>query len=592
MTFTRRVLGLGVALLAVLAVAFPITTSAAGDPNNFTIQSFDADYYLTRSADKRSSLRITEKITVQYRPNSVSHGIERAIPQKYDGHKVRMSVASVKDDKGKNWQYTTYDSNGNTVVRIGNPNAYATGVQTYVINYDQHDVTKNFDDHDEFYWDTNGTDWGQSFGSVTARLHLNGTLAKSFTNMAKCFEGSLGSTGSCSTSEVRKDNETVVTFKSSRMLYAGENVTMVAGFNKGTFAKYQPTAWERAFKWAVIGWLFIGAFILLCVITAMSEAWGKHGRSPAGKGTIVPEYIPPKDLSVLSSSTIVKRKGSDVTAQILDLAVRHYLRIYETETKGTWFTKKKSYEVELIRKLTGLRNEEKRLVTILFGDDPTVGQRITLEGIKSKLYKETTKLEKDVEKQLLASGFLADLSETRKKYYKVGALIMVLGIVTINPLIFVASLIALIVAANFHPLTEKGVASRDYLKGLEMYMKLAEAERIAYLQSPEGAVKTKVNPKNNKRMVELYERLLPYAIIFGQEKKWAKEFAPLYKDAPDWYVGNWNTFNAAVFVGSLNNFSVVSNNTFSAPTSSSSSGFSSGGGFSGGGGGGGGGGGW
>ena len=140
------------------------------------------------------------------------------------------------------------------------------------------------------------------------------------------------------------------------------------------------------------------------------------------------------------------------------------------------------------------------------------------------------------------------------------------------------------------PLTEKGAELEEYLKGLEMYMKVAEADRLKMLQSPEGADKTPINTDDKAQMVHLYERVLPYAVLFGLEKNWAKTLEIAYGNTagPDWYRSSDGAFNAAMFGNALSNFSQTATSTFSPPSSSSSgsSGFS-GGGFSGGGGGGG-----
>ena len=89
--------------------------------------------------------------------------------------------------------------------------------------------------------------------------------------------------------------------------------------------------------------------------------------------------------------------------------------------------------------------------------------------------------------------------------------------------------------------------------------------------------------------VKLYERLLPYAVLFGLEKSWAQVIAAEYQDgtSPDWYAGS-GAFNAALFASTITSVSSSVNSY----TSSASSSAGGGGGFSGGGGGGGGGGGW
>jgi uncharacterized membrane protein len=92
-------------------------------------------------------------------------------------------------------------------------------------------------------------------------------------------------------------------------------------------------------------------------------------------------------------------------------------------------------------------------------------------------------------------------------------------------------------------------------------------------------------------MIKLFEDLLPYAILFGLEKEWAKQFKDLYVQPPSWYNGTSGTFNSIYLANSLSSFNNVNAAAFTAPSSSDSSGFG-GGGFSGGGGGGGGGGGW
>jgi uncharacterized membrane protein len=92
-------------------------------------------------------------------------------------------------------------------------------------------------------------------------------------------------------------------------------------------------------------------------------------------------------------------------------------------------------------------------------------------------------------------------------------------------------------------------------------------------------------------VLDIYEKLLPYAVIFGLEKQWAAELARYYVDtSPDWYTGS-NAFNAGIFAASIGSLTSSVSTSYSGSSSSSSSGGSGGGGSSGGGGGGGGGGG-
>jgi hypothetical protein len=66
--------------------------------------------------------------------------------------------------------------------------------------------------------------------------------------------------------------------------------------------------------------------------------------------------------------------------------------------------------------------------------------------------------------------------------------------------------------------TQKGRIAWEQITGLEEYIRRAEVDDIE-AQDRRG----------------IFERLLPYAIIFGLSKRWAKAFADLYTQPPDWY---------------------------------------------------------
>ncbi|MBQ3293816.1 DUF2207 domain-containing protein, partial [Candidatus Saccharibacteria bacterium] len=136
--------------------------------------------------------------------------------------------------------------------------------------------------------------------------------------------------------------------------------------------------------------------------------------------------------------------------------------------------------------------------------------------------------------------------------------------------------------------TLKGIEISKYLDGLKEYMNLAEKDRLKFLQSVKGA------DTSNQGIVKLYEKLLPYAVIFGIEDSWMDELNKYYQlddvTNPYWLHG------ATYFpISDFRSFTSYTSSSISSSTASSDSGGSSGGGgggFSGGGGGGGGGGGW
>ena len=92
---------------------------------------------------------------------------------------------------------------------------------------------------------------------------------------------------------------------------------------------------------------------------------------------------------------------------------------------------------------------------------------------------------------------------------------------------------------------------------------------------------------------ETFEKFLPFAMALGVEKKWVGAFQNIYTQPPSWYQGGYYNggFYPIMFVNSLDNMTTRASSVMaSAPRSSGGSGFggggSSGGGMGGGGGGG------
>lgn len=576
-----------------VAVSLFATPARAQDTQNFVIRSFHADYYLSRDAQHISKLKVTEKIIAEFPAFDQNHGIIRALPLTYQGHDVDLKLEKVVDAGGNKVKYTTDNSGGNMLVKIGDANKYVHGLQEYDITYSMQNVIAKFSDHDELFWDVNGDDWKQPFDSVTASVHIPKDLVGELKADQRCYTGANNATQSdCTISRDQQSGETVVNIVTTRGLVAGETLTYVLGFNTNTFVGYQIPLSQ--ILWWAAGIILLGltppAFALWLVI----RKWRQYGRDARGKGTIVPQYLPPKELSVLGSSEVLRQRfvASSISAQILDLAVRRYLKIYE-KTEKKVLKDKTTYSVELVKTTMGLRAEEKAVVAMLFGKDAKPGDEVDLSDLSSKLYKKAADLGKTIDQQLANEGyFLQPPQKVFQMYLTWGIVLCVVGFIfppyTLGMLL--AGIVVLASSRLMPARTQKGVDMRDYLYGLRDYMKLAEVDRIRIMQSPKGQLTEKIDTSDSHKLVKLYEKLLPYAMLFGIEKEWAKQFADLYYEKqPDWYSGS-GAFNAVYFAGAMHGFGTTSNATFSPPSSSGSSGFSGGG--AGGGGGGGGGGGW
>ncbi|HOX41543.1 MAG TPA: DUF2207 domain-containing protein, partial [bacterium] len=144
---------------------------------------------------------------------------------------------------------------------------------------------------------------------------------------------------------------------------------------------------------------------------------------------------------------------------------------------------------------------------------------------------------------------------------------------------FVAAEIILLVFALLMPSrTKKGARTMWEIEGFKLFMEKAEKYRAQFSEK-EG----------------LFEKYLPYAMIFGITGMWIENMKRIYGEEyfasyhPYWYIGHVGAFDTNSLTSSMNSLATSMASTMASSPSSSGSG---GGGFSGGGGGGGGGGGW
>ena len=582
-------------LAGLLVLTVWLAPAAHADVNDFVINRFSADYTLT-NADKQGEMKVVETIDVTF--HDYNHGILRAIPNSYKHHSLQLQVNELKVDNQAG-QYTTYGSNGNTVLKIGDPGKTITGQHHYVITYTLRNVITFYADHDELYWDVNGDQWQQTAEQVQAIVHLPKTgLAQTRTPV--CYTGVYGSTQQdCGLAEDGPEPGFVMF--SHRPLQANETMSIVAGFKKGYFQL--PTWYETAGEYTAGAVKFLIPLLLLAGTAGIQ--WFRYGRDPKGRRVTIPEYDAPDDLRPIEVGTVAdfRTDNRDISATIIDLAIRGYIKIIETTEERKLRKDVKKYSLRLLKDNFEELNEfETMLIKALFLDrlvtNEPVGGEVSLDDLKYKLSSTSVALKNAVKRSLTNRGYFhkTPLSATLKfcAVVAVEILAIVIAGAILQSSAFVWGAVVggglLIVFLVLMPSrTALGVAAKEKILGLKLYLEVAEAERIKKLQSPDAPYAPKSNEP--KKTVELFEKLLPYAMVLGVEQQWAKKFEDIYRTPPDWYQGNWSTFSALYLVSSLNSGVQAGVNTaFSAPSSSSSSGF--GGGFSGGGGGGGGGGGW
>ena len=598
----KRVIFGGIVAVALVLLGASCAIAAHSntrDTNNFTITNYDVQLELGRDRDNHSTLKTIETITADFPPDQ-NHGITRQFVKKYDGHATNFTLESVKDEHGVDLEY---HQNGNTL-RVGNKNAYVSGTKTYVITYTQRDVTRYYSDtqKDEFYWNAIGVDSPVPVASAVVTLKLDAALAGKAKTNIQCYYGALQAKNTCESTASGAEYSL-----HANNLGRYQGVTIALGFEPGTFAAYQPSLRERLPNIILTGAAAMFGMGIV-VLVFCSRKWKKKFAEELAQAAairrqpVAPEYVPPADRSVVESIAVLKwpNLGKALSAQVVDWAVRHIIEIRQTGTgrHDYMFVVKKSF--------AGTTKHERTLAAAIFGNDPAVSSRFLSSCRQIKRGELFLYNRKEI--SLYTTWLVTSLTSITAIFFIIlwllgddaeGGNISPLAVIACAGAAILNIAIAAIMSRRAqNRLSAQGEELKRYLRGLKLYINAAEADQLRMLQSPEGADKVGDVASDKGALVRLYERCLPYAIVFGCEREWNKRLGLLYEElneSPDWITAGDVSLgvNIAILSQLTSDFSEIgASSMVSSVSSSSNFGGSSGGGFSGGGGGGGGVGGW
>jgi uncharacterized membrane protein len=570
-------------------VVLLITNSFALFSQSERILAFHSDI----EVDTSSVITVKESIKIYANGTIFKRGITRTIPTTSAdnlGKKVRLDFKILSVDKdGRTSKYHTEQGNGAITIYIGEKDVFLNeGEYVYTITYRMNGQIRFYDAYDEIYWNVNGFDWALPFDQVSSQITLpiDGNIIQN-----ACYTGRYGSNNTNCSSTMLSENS--IRFNAEN-LGAGENLTVALGFNKGTV--HQPPPPPPPTFLQKFGALILSGFLSFALLFYYGFTWLKFGVDPP-KPTTYPQFEVPNKMTPASVGMLDKlRYHTDlITGSILNLAVKGYLKIEEdTQDYVFGLFKSKKFIIHKIKNDSGLLNHEERvLFSKLFSGIST----LTLDGkYDSKVQSAVTAYKASLIKQhhsFIYQGF--NFIFWLAPILTIIAYIFLFLFLASNyfqgendGLIFFVFLVVNIVFFVIYqylirkPAVEK-LRIKSLIDGFKMYMSAAEEKQIAHFNPPD------LTP-------EIFEKLLPYAVVLGAEDVWGEKFQNLIDKSvidqsyqPTWYashVGNFSTFNHT-----LNSSLSNSLNRSATPPSSSGSG-SGGGGFSGGGGGGGGGGGW
>lgn len=553
-----------------------------------------------------SSINAIEALDVDFR-GLARHGIFRDLvsTQSYDAETTRrydIKLAGVTDGRGRGQEVKQTSEGSLTRLRIGDPDRTVTGRQAYRITYRLRGALNAFPDHDELYWNATGT-WPVR----VERAIVHVTAPAGAIERVECFQGSEGSTERCRAQFTPSE----ATFTATRPLADGEQLTIVTGLRKGAVAPPAPLlaskprdilhSFDRTpaflalmivgFAAALGGvgslWWRLGRDRQYTSIQYLSENASEEREPLFQARPIAVEFEPPDSMRPGQMGLLFDERADtlDVTATIVDLAVRGYLKITELPKTGllAWFGKP-DYQLDRLKPSDGGLLEYERIV--LDGLFDSASQR-KLSDLRNSFYKELEKAKKALYADAVDRRWFPQNPTAVRTGWRVAAiaiaaagawLTMYLGSrwgAGLVALPVIATGILLLVLSRAMPRrTAKGKEATRRALGFARYIQTAERHQQAFAER-----------------ASIFTAYLPYAIAMKCVDKWARAFSDIdvQQATAAWYAGS-GRFDAGGFSSNISSFSSsVSSAIASTPGGSGGSGF---GGSSGGGGGGGGGGSW
>ena len=548
-------------------IVFSSVVSAREYITDWYIKDFQSEIIV----NKDSSLTITEKIVADCGNLPDKHGIFRILPTRTKTTERTIhnpiELISITDFNDNPLKYSTIRKNDTITWKIGDPDITVTGENYYKIKYRVKNAIRfNNPNFDELYWNLNGNFWDIEADSFVADIFFPSEVSEQ-NSQVDYYTGYLGEKDK-SLAEYEWIDRNILQFNSTTTLSKQQGITVSVTFQKNIFTPYKPTFFEKYGKYF---WFLMPVLIFIVCFWI----WRKYGDDPSIKKTIIPEFEIPENLTPIQMGMLASSgafKNSLISASIVNLAVNGFISI--EEVKGSFLHKKDFKLKKLKESASGDFSEAERLI---FENLFEIKDEILLSSLKTKFYKNIPQIKRSAKDNLIAKELITKKGLIYQIVFMVigFALLFAIPLLFITPVIIISAIILIVFSFIMPKRTLKGAELNWRVKGFKLYMKTAEQYRQQFYE------------KEN-----IFEKLLPYAMIFGMTKEWIKKMEQIYgtdyfqTHVPVWYIavagGGFDVDSFASHIDSLS--SSISSNV-GGPSGAGGAGGAGGGGGGGGGGG-------
>lgn len=541
------------------------------------------DFHATITVQPDSTLDITERITADCGSAADKHGIFRIVPTAtiVEGRgtvDTPVTLKSITNAAGTSYKYvSSHDVKDRTVTwKIGDPDITVTGENVYVIHYTVKNAVRLWNaDFDELYWNLTGNFWDLDIDHARVDVVLPAAVTRENATV-DLYAGAIGNTASTAGHMAWVDDHTI-SFTSTKMLPPRHGLTASITVPKGIFTPYQPTRWERIMQVAP-------PLIPVAVFALSLWFWRKNGKDPRAKKTVIAQYEPPRDLSLLEIGMIMtngKLSNHFITATLIGFATRGMMTIAEKKKKILMFS---DTDYELTRTSANAEGQLTAAERVIMDTIFASGNVTLLSSLKDTFYKSLEKVRSSVNAQLHEKELLDPKGAHRKGTMIGGGIVMIIAGAALAGVAGTSMFFSLVVSgvtmilfgAVMPRRTVAGAEVHWHIKGFKLFMETVDKDRAKFYE------------KEN-----IFEKFLPYAMLFEMTKEWIARMKEIYGEeyitshAPTWYTAAaaGEMFNAETFSGAMTELSGGIGANTSSPSGSGGSGSSGGGGGGGGGGG-------
>jgi hypothetical protein len=477
---------------------------------------------------------------------------QRRIPVQFDsafGHRVlRVEVLEAKDGEGRPLTYRMRRTGKWLVIDVASGAARELQL-TYVVR----NAVQFAADRDEFYWPVNPP--GMALAQTNVRVR---TPAPLLDRVAAQIMLLRADTNTPAAAQWSSDGRVPLRVADDELRAQAPGplapgITMVVDLFADKDLFTPPSLLQRAWWYADSN-----RIILLPLLTLVLTLILRRLRGPqvSLNRSVAPMYGPPEGLTPAECGTLMSGsvEPRDITATLVDLAGRGYLRIEDAAPQPGMHLDRRDFIFRLLKpkeQWQGLApHEHIMLFHTFYGGQWTMLSSLRLrfpeivplmrEQILLSLRQKGMYRIDPFQAQLLRQGGLAAVAVA------VILLQPLLGIEVFSSPLLAAAMIALSAAILFlldrslDAKTTRGMKAYIALLGLQEFINTVEADRMERLEA--GA----------------FEKLLPYAMALGIEHKLAHAFAGIAIPAPNWF--GWTEgeqFDSTLFGHKMNLLSLA-----------------------------------